>query len=282
MKTPLTEQNEREVRAVVVIPIYTLSLSDLERRALRRALRVLRGHDIAVVKPQSLDVSPLAGLLGVDAHWSVESFADSFFAGREGYNRLMMSEELYARFLSWDYMLVVQTDVLVFSDRLDEWCRRGYDYVGAPWLPEVQTVKGFHPLHRLVWLARKAMSRLTPGFHAIELKYSVGNGGFSLRRVAAFHAIARDHRDTIAAVTASERGAGGFEDVFWSTTARQLDSDYTVAPWREALLFSVESHPDTAMHYTGGELPFGSHAFARRRNRRQWTHWIDIDALLNE
>ena len=282
MADSLTEQNASERRAVVVVPIYTLSLSDTERRALRRALTVLRHHDVAIVKPESLDVSPLGGLLGIEAGWTVESFPDSFFVGREGYNRLMMSEELYARFLSWDYMLVVQTDVLVFSDRLDEWCRRGYDYVGAPWLPEVQTVKGFHPLHRLVWHTRKAMARLTPGFHAISLKYSVGNGGFSLRRVAAFHRIASSHRDAIDAIIASERGVGGFEDVFWSTTARPLDSTFTVAPWREALLFSVESHPDLAMHYTGGELPFGSHAFARRRNRGEWSHWIDIDSLLNE
>ena len=280
METSLTEQKAGEHRAVVVVPIYTLTLSEMEQRTLRRALRVLSRHDVVVVKPQSLDVSSLGSLLGVDQRWTVESFADSYFAGREGYNRLMMSEEFYERFLALDYMLVVQTDVLVFSDQLDEWRSRGYDYVGAPWLPAVQTVKGFHPLHRAVWHVRKALSHVTPGFHAVSLKYSVGNGGFSLRRVAKFHAIASTHRDAIAEIIASERGVGGFEDVFWSVKARQLDDTFTVAPWREALLFSVESHPDLAMHYTGGELPFGSHAFARRRNSREWRHWIDIDSLL--
>ena len=131
---------------IVVIPIYTTALSDAELSALRHNLRVLASHDTAVVKPESLDLTPLYTALGMEPSWRVESFPDEFFAGRKGYNRLMLSEVFYERFLAWEYLLIMQTDVYVFSDRLDAWCARGYDYVGAPWLPSIREVTGFHPM----------------------------------------------------------------------------------------------------------------------------------------
>lgn len=279
----MNNQQAAQIRPVVVIPIYTLNFSQVELLALRRTLQVLAAHDVAFVKPQSLDVSNLPHLLGLPQSWTIESFPDYFFAGRKGYNRLMMSADLYERFLAWDYMLVVQADVLIFDDQLMDWCLRGYDYVGAPWLPDARAVTGFYPLHRLAWGARKAWAKLSGGFHTTNLKYHVGNGGFSLRRIATMHDIASKHRDDIERILSQKKGPEGFEDVFWSVTAPKLAQDnYAVAPWREALLFSVESHPDLAMHYTQSQLPFGTHAFGRRRNQREWRHWTDINAILRK
>lgn len=63
-------------------------------------------------------------------------FPDTYFKGIAGYNRLMMSPEFYETFAQWEYILIYQTDAWVFSDRLSEWCSKGYDYIGAPWIPK--------------------------------------------------------------------------------------------------------------------------------------------------
>lgn len=51
-----------------------------------------------------------------------------------GYNRLMLSEDLYSAFSNYEYILICQSDAYIFRDELKEWCEAGYDYVGAPWL----------------------------------------------------------------------------------------------------------------------------------------------------
>lgn len=267
-------------QSVVVIPLYTLSLTALEVSALRHNLQVLAGHDIVVVKPESLDVTSLPVLLAMEPCWDVEHFPDSFFESREGYNHLMLSSEFYERFLHWEYLLVLQTDVLLFDNRLTAWCRKGYDYVGAPWLPDPRAITGFYPLHRMVWWCRRTAGRLLPGFHAVNLKWRVGNGGFSLRRVATFYRVAHDHRETIARMAADNRRVENFEDVFWSVTANRLWPDaLNIAPWREALDFAVETHPDTALRYTCGRLPMGAHAYWHYRN--EWSHYVSLSELLD-
>ena len=263
-------------KVVVAIPLYTLHLRHCEVESLRRTLSVLRRRDVAVVAPESLDLSNLPALLGMECCWREERFADHFFAGREGYNRLMTSAEFYERFASeYEYVLVCQTDVWIFQDLLDEMCAMGYDYVGAPWLPARKDVEGFYPLHRLVWRLRR-MS----GSHSMSLKWHSGNGGLSLRRCAVMAAFARAHGSDIARLCRPERGPQGFEDVFWSVEANRLQPGAVrVAPWREALNFSVESHPDYALRLTRGRLPFGTHAYARHNNRGYWHKFIPSRAF---
>ena len=75
---------------------------------------------------------------------------------------MMFSKTFYSNYLEYEYLLIVQTDVIVISDQLKDWCDKGYSYVGAPWFV------GFHQL-------KKSLMFL-----------GVGNGGFSLRRVEHF------------------------------------------------------------------------------------------------
>ena len=71
----------------------------------------------------------------------------------------MLSSEFYRRFSKFEYILIYQLDAFVFKDQLNYWCKKGYDYIGAPWF------EGFH-------LTKTGVNII-----------GVGNGGFSLRRV---------------------------------------------------------------------------------------------------
>jgi len=260
----------------VVIPLYTLKLSDIDLLSLRQCFNVLGGHDIAVVKPRSLDITALPSLLRVDAHYRVEEFDDHYFAGREGYNRLMLSTELYKRFLDSRYIFIHQTDVFVFRDELEQWCQRGYDYIGAPWLPATGDVSGWNVARRAIYLMRRCLGKFKSPCDAINLKYKVGNGGCSLRHTRHLHDTSLMMSDLLTqAADNSDQGSRNFEDVVWSVRVNEQRPDtLRIAPYQEAVRFSIESHPSMAMRLTGGELPMATHAFARRRNRSYWKQYI--------
>lgn len=277
MENEVRHNDNVEQRLVtVVIPIYTLKLSDTDLLALRQCFQVLGQHDIAVIKPRSLDISPLAGMIGCEPHFRVEEFDDSFFAGREGYNRLMLSPDLYNRFLDSRYIFIHQTDVFVFRDELEQWCLRDYDYIGAPWLPAEGDVSGWNLPRRAIYAMRRLMGKRKSSCHPINLKYRVGNGGCSLRHTRHLHDAAVKLVDTLSRIASDTSTSENFEDVVWSVRVNELCPDTVkVAPYQEAVFFSVESHPSMAMRLTGGQLPMATHAFARRRNRAFWKQHIN-------
>lgn len=275
-KRHIDDHAEQQQLVTVVIPLYTLKLSDIDLLSLRQCFQVLGRHDIALVKPRSLDITALPSLIGVDAHYRTEEFDDRYFAGRKGYNRLMLSTDLYKRFLGSRYIFIHQTDVFVFRDELEQWCQRGYDYIGAPWLPATGDVSGWNVERRAIYLMRRGLGKFKAPCDAINLKYKVGNGGCSLRHTRHFHDTSLMMADMLSHVADnSDQGSHNFEDVVWSVLINEKrPGTLRIAPYQEAVKFSIESHPSMAMHLTGGELPMATHAFARRRNRSYWKQYI--------
>jgi Protein of unknown function (DUF5672) len=249
-------------RCVVVVPLYTTDLSSDDQVSLRRTVRVLGRHPMAIVCPEGLDLAPLAPLLqGVSP--LVERFDAAFFAGVEGYNRLMLSPAFYGRFLAFDYVLVCQTDAYVFADRLDEWATRGYDYIGAPWIASPRNAwnVGLQSLTNL----------LRPVGKREEHYFRVGNGGFSLRRVATLRRITEEQQPYITQLLA-RRGSDNLhvEDKFFSLVAPELYPDMRIPDYREAVDFCIDRRPQLALKINGGQLPFACHGFNKRNVRRFW------------
>ncbi len=275
-KRHIDDHAEQQQLVTVVIPLYTLKLSDIDLLSLRQCFQVLGRHDIALVKPRSLDITALPSLIGVDAHYRTEEFDDRYFVGRKGYNQLMLSTDLYKRFLGSRYIFIHQTDVFVFRDELEQWCQRGYDYIGAPWLPATGDVSGWNVERRAIYLMRRGLGKFKAPCDAINLKYKVGNGGCSLRHTRHFHDTSLMMADMLSHVADnSDQGSHNFEDVVWSVLINEKrPGTLRIAPYQEAVKFSIESHPSMAMHLTGGELPMATHAFARRRNRSYWKQYI--------
>lgn len=277
MEKDIRHIDKGEQRLVtVVIPIYTLKLSDVDWLALRQCFKVLGHYDIAIIKPKSLDLSQFPDLIGGNPQYRVEAFDDSYFAGREGYNRLMLSTDLYRRFLDSRYIFIHQSDVYVFRDELEQWCQRGYDYIGAPWLPAEGDVSGWNLPRRAIYMLRQLMGKRKSSCHPINLKYRVGNGGCSLRHTRHLHDASVKLADALARAAADSSTSENFEDVVWSVRVNELSpGTLRIAPYQEAALFSIESHPSMAMRITGGQLPMATHAFARRRNRTFWKQYIN-------
>lgn len=263
----------------VVIPIYKTEFSAIERWAVARNLSVLApNREIAIVCPQDLDITPLDSLMGLNSNrCRIERFAPAFFDGRLGYNQLMLSQDFYSRFHNSQFVVICQTDVVLFHDNLDYWCSLNYDYIGAPWLPAPGDVEGWNLARRAIYKLRRGWARLRGGFHPVLLKWKVGNGGFSLRRVEAMLQVLDQHPDKMAEIAKNANHTASFEDVVWSVRVNELwPATLNIPDYTTAARFAFEGHPEMAMRCTSGELPMGAHAFYRHRNRKFWSQFLDF------
>ncbi len=125
----------------IIIPIYKNRLNSNELHSLRRCYDYLSEYPMVFVKPESLDVSCL---LNDFPNIGVENFQDDYFKSTWDYNRLMLSEAFYCRFLDSKFILIHQLDAYVFRKNLDEWIQKDYDYIGAPWLQKPKYKKMYY------------------------------------------------------------------------------------------------------------------------------------------
>ncbi len=142
-----------ELRPVAIaVPLYREELTSEEEISLRHLEHFLGKYDKYLITPKSLRAHRQG--------FEKKRFKNDFFKSTRTYSALLLSKEFYETFSDYSYVLIYQLDALVFSDQLLEWCDAGYDYVGAPWLVGVNAPHVTAP--------------------------TVGNGGFSLRKVESF------------------------------------------------------------------------------------------------
>jgi hypothetical protein len=231
---------------VIVVPIYKASLNDTEQQVLRRCASVLRQYDVVLVHPTGLNVESYKKIA---SSATAQVFPSEYFGSIAGYNQLLISDIFYQAFERYQYMLIYQLDAWVFEDSLLEWCNKGYDYIGAPWIEE--------PM-------RGRTSGLIP-FTKLCLN-KVGNGGLSLRRVSTHLRIAKRLR-------LLTRFYCYNEDVFWSVLVPMIFWSYRKPTVREALEFAFEYKPRESYVKIGNKLPFGCHAW-ERTDRDFWGQFV--------
>jgi hypothetical protein len=243
----------------IVTPVYKPSLSRDEEISLHHLENVLGRYERYVLTPPGL---PFARR----GYKRIELAAEHF-ASTAAYSRLLLSPAFYELFsANYEHLLIYQLDCLVFRDELADWCEAGYDYIGAPWLGPPTVARG--------------------------MSARVGNGGFSLRRVAAHLDVLRSVRrppwhtvwrgdlcpdlrrgrllKRLRVLRAARRGmaayAAGYtlnEDHFWSDRARLFAPNFRLAPVDVALRFAFEGTPRSC-YARASQIPFGCHA---------WTRW---------
>jgi Protein of unknown function (DUF5672) len=248
----------------IVIPVYKPTLTYEERISLMQCMRILGNYPVFLAAPTGLDVSAITREFPA---LQVQTFAASFFADIQAYNQLMLSETFYRAFVGFEYLLIHQLDAFVFADELADWCRRGYDYVGAPWLRDIDFKNSTDELifnakkQIAIWLDLKKPDGVTP--REIIGQNSVGNGGLSLRRVPAFLAVLTDNALKQKLITYTQNSTYQYnEDVFWGVEVNRYWPRLRVPDFRTALQFAVEFFPERAINtYNQGRLPFGCHAW---------------------
>lgn len=273
----LIEQNFRTIfmsasgDVLIVIPVYQNSLIEFEKVSLRQAGKTLGSHPFAFVTCEHVETNSHARILseyGVEARRIL--FHSKYFQSIGGYNRLLTSFGFYWKFTRYRYILIVQLDVFVFKDELAEWCGKGYDYIGAPWLegfndagpeaPFIGVGNGGFSLRNV-----KSALRILRSFSYIrkpgELIEQFRNDGESgpIKRIGR---LARDLTVTNCTFSLFNNYTS-YEDHFWGGVADRNCDWYRVPDPDEALKFSMEVQPKSLYERNGCELPFGCHAWWR-------------------
>ena len=267
--TRVHDSRGRKKRVAVVTPVHRLPLTAEEEISLKHLRFHLGKFDKYIIAPQKMSVS--------FPEFRSKYFKDVFFADISGYTKLLLAKQFYQAFADYEYILIYQPDCLVFSDDLEYWCDKGWDYVGAPWF-------------------RNHENDSTGGL------WAVGNGGLSLRNVSSALAVLRSKMlyDTSAERGRSTRyfpasprlrtiackikpyvlrlgyrntlnwylkqftnGSNSQEDRFWAFDARRFAPEFRIPDPHEAVGFSFECAPRYCHKANSERLPFGCHAWAK-------------------
>jgi hypothetical protein len=263
---------KRFMEYAVVVPIYKESLSGNEGVSLKQCLDVFKDTEIHIVLPYGLKPNYIPQKHNIHFQY----FDPGFFKSIGAYDTLMLNPDFYHRFDSYEYILVYQLDAYVFSNELETWCNKHYDYIGAPWF-----VNG-------------------------EMSRDSGNGGFSLRRIESFLSVLSMNGKMFNSVKQIfERYMPGWgkplrlplsvihyftswntlqgyfanpyihEDIFFSTWARKFCDSFTVADSKDSIAFSFEAYPEKMFLLNGSRLPFGCHGYAKH-NPKFWRNYISF------
>jgi hypothetical protein len=252
----------------VLIPIYKSYFGELEEKSFLQCIKVLGDYEIVLVQPEGLDNSYITKKYDTII---VESFPKHYFANIEGYNELLLSVPFYERFVDTEYILIYQLDAFVFKDELKQWCQKGYDYIGAPWIAsEKKSILSI--FFNLV--ARKFRSKNKN--EREQTFFKVGNGGFSLRKVASHFSIAKKNEKFILDfLNAKEKEIYAIEDVFWSLKAPEFDVNFRIPDYIEALKFAIDRKPKLAFELNNNQIPFGCHGITKPKVIDFWKPILD-------
>lgn len=248
----------------IIIPIYRAELAPLEKISLQQICRILKNYPLTVIKPAGLDLTALSRQY---PQLVFEEFEGEYFRGISAYNRLMMSEVFYSRFVDYEYILICQLDTYIFKDELKEWCNKGYDYIGAPWF--VRPIYRF-PLLRLTSWIKKQFCELFHLPNSQITNFKVGNGGLSLRRVSSHLKAVSVLHETIDRFLQHPGNHLFNEDVFFSVEVNKHGMNFTYPDYMEALRFSFDKYPALCYKLNNNQLPFGCHSWYKRRMKKFW------------
>ena len=212
---------------VVVIPVHRPTPNNFELISLTQCAKVFSAHKICFVAPLHLDLSPYHEIV---SHADVVRVESQRMESLSAFNKLMLSSKIVDALDSFSHMLIHEPDAIVLRDELYKWCLAPYDYIGAPWFEGWERAPIDAPI------------------------IGVGNSGFSLLRLDSFRSFS-----ILTRLRAKEWP--GHCDYFWAFHVPRLEPTFRVAPVTEAVRFAWEVHPRRCMAMTGGNLPFGIHAW---------------------
>ena len=212
----LDKNSDKKGTCCVVMITHKPSLSGDEELSFKRCIDVCSpNRDVYLVIPDNI---PQDYYKNLSKDLKIETIGNEWLSTYTNYNILVCCSLLYHKFKNYDYILVYQTDCWIYEDRLDYFVSLGYDYYGAPW-----------PHHN----------------------DTVGNGGFSLRKVSKMIEITEKYPPI----------QGEPEDVW---LCQRHGSDLNICDLKTACNFSMEVLTKRYADLIETE-PMGLHSWMMRR-----------------
>ena len=272
-------------RVAIVVPLSSRSnLEPDEETSLRQLTHHLGRHDKFFIAP--------SGSTFERPGFTTIEMPRKFFGSAAAHNHLLLFRPFYEAFRQYEYILIYHLDSLVFSDQLLAWCDAGWDYVGAPWLPsrdtpwvrEARVGNGGFTLMKIDTVLDVLYRRHVLDPWTVWADLATRNQRLLTPLLVALRAVNRllpDWRLVATAVTHWEVALnpgphGSNNDVFWSYDAVRYAPGFRLAPVEHGLRFAFEAVPRQCFEMTGGQLPFGCHAWAKF-DREFWSpHLVPV------
>lgn len=241
----------------VILPIYNTRLSEIEFNSIKNNIEILRKWDHIIICPETMTLEVENFLKNFKFNYKLIKLKDYYFDSVTSYDQMLRKKWFYELFKDYSYILITQPDVVIFKDELEKWIKKNFDYIGAPWA--IKNSIG-------------------------EIKYFVGNGGVSLRKIKSF----LDSYNKLRVLKCpdwylEERGIPkrlffifkyifGFnkliffkklhEDFFWSQLIPSTNNDFYVAPPEIAFEFALENF-ESFENLNIKNMPFAVHAWEK-------------------
>ncbi len=250
-------------KCVIVIPVHSNNPSQFELISFEQCFKILCKYPIKVIAPKGIDLTKYKAVVNtfdviyIDPKWQSSLLM---------YNKLKLSRFFYNLFKEFDYLLTYELDAFVFSDELDFWCSKGYDYIGAPWFEDYHLAKQDSKI------------------------IGVGNSGFSLRKISTLQKVLKSiyYQDPKEIGKRSTRplayllypfrwlmnkfgnenytiqhAYNWYEDMFICHILPKFFPDFKIATPSDAGKFSLECNAENLYKINNNTLPFGCHAWWR-------------------
>jgi len=234
-------------KVIIIIPVYKQVPDEEEKKALRQALKLFARYPLKIVGPDDISFQSYHEIGFTESQ--IERQPSRNFAGISAYNKWLCSKAFYQNYQHYTYILIFQTDAWVFQDQLEQWCDKGFDYVGSPWL----------------WRPEQTKEKITIDLWPL-LRNQIGNGGVSLRKIRTMIKYAGWAQFLFKLLHKNE-------DFIWLLVSRLPGIKFQKPSITDALRFCIEMHPEEALRMTGNTLPFTAHAYIRY-GREFWKQYI--------
>jgi hypothetical protein len=256
----------------IVVPLSARNeLLPEEEVSLRHLQHFLGGYDKYFVAPPDVSV-PQNG-------FKILSFDRKFFGSAAAHNRMLLWPGFYQAFEDYEFILIYHLDSLVFSDDVPQWCQRGFDYIGAPWLPcsdtpwvkEARVGNGGFTLMRVETVLKVLHNRYRaePATYWLDIimrnSFRFGLLFRILERLQRLFPHSRLINRPLEDLRKSEKPEihGCNNDFFWSFQAAKYLPEFRIASVEEGLRFAFEAAPRLCFELAGGRMPFGCHAWTK-------------------
>ena len=125
-------------KCCIVIVTHKETLDDKDEISFKRCLEVFGGkRDVKLILPDNIATTYYEEYTNV---LEIVKVNNKWLSSSKEYNAMCCNQEFWNLFTDYEYVLTYQTDCWVFEDRLDYFMGLGYDWYGAPWPHNNDTV----------------------------------------------------------------------------------------------------------------------------------------------
>lgn len=265
------------MKVVCVIPIYAV-LNKYEELSIRNLNNTLSEIPKVIICPKSCNISFNKY---TDNTYQIIRLSDSYFKSTQTYNKLLRTRLFFNLFKDYKFLLMHHPDAYVFSNQLEYWCDKDYDYIGAPLYKFDGSINpseyigignGGLSLHKIE-SAIKVLStfRIIYSFHDLLSWWKNFNWKGRVWYLVYFTrmmlGVGRNSHDIFNQSRLNE-------DIFWGVYIPRSFGWYKVAPFGEAYKFSMEYNCKELLELNNGRLPFGCHNWFKRDFLAFWKPYI--------